>query len=127
MKTQLQPYAFFVSLLIASAFTTLQLDQDQVPQEAWVEQVFQSLSEEQRIGQLFLVAAHSDKGEKHYRVIEERIQRYNIGGLLFLQGTATRQVQLTNRYQQAASAFHRPDRPGSSVQQHERSIGSYIP
>lgn len=92
----------FVNLLIAFFCTSMQSGYDQARQEAWVEQVFQSLSEEQRIGQLFLVAAYSNKNETHYKTIEELIQRYNIGGLIFFQGTAIKQAQLTNRYQQAA-------------------------
>ena len=71
-------------------------------EEAWVEQVFQSLTEEQRIAQLFLVATYSNKDEAHYRAMEELIQQYNVGGLVFFKGTATNQVQLTNRYQRAA-------------------------
>jgi beta-N-acetylhexosaminidase len=71
-------------------------------QETWVDHVFQSLSEEQRIAQLFLVAAYANKNEEHYSTIEGLIRRYNIGGLIFLQGTPTTQVALTNRYQQAA-------------------------
>ena len=104
MNTQRKPYSLpFVCLLISTlslAYTPN--DRREAQQEAWVEQVFQSLAEEQRIAQLFLVATYSNKDEKHYRAIEELIQRYNIGGLVFFQGTATNQVQLTNRYQQAA-------------------------
>ncbi|MEM9417360.1 MAG: glycoside hydrolase family 3 N-terminal domain-containing protein [Bacteroidota bacterium] len=104
MKTSPQFYLFlFVSLLITLAFTNPRLDHDRAKQGAWVEQVFQNLSEEQRIAQLFLVAAYSNKDEIHYRAMEDFIRQYNIGGLLFFQGTPTDQVRLTNRYQQAAS------------------------
>lgn len=103
MNTQRKPYGLpFVCLLITFAFAYTQIDHGNAQQEAWVEQVFQSLSEEQRIAQLFLIATYSNKDEEHYRAIEELIQRYNIGGLFFFQGTPSNQVQLTNRYQQAA-------------------------
>jgi beta-N-acetylhexosaminidase len=74
----------------------------EAPQEAWVNHVFQGLSEEQRIAQLFLVAAYANKDEEHYSTVEALIRRYNIGGLIFFQGTPINQVTLTNRYQQAA-------------------------
>ena len=92
----------FWGLLIALFCTSTQSGYDQARQEAWVEQMFRSLSEEQRIGQLFLIAAYSNKNEVQYKAVEELVQRYNIGGLIFFQGTAMKQVQLTNRYQQAA-------------------------
>jgi len=71
-------------------------------QEIWVNHTFQRLSEEQRIAQLFLVAAYSNKDEAHYGTIEELIKRYHIGGLVFFKGTPHEQVRRTNRYQQAA-------------------------
>lgn len=104
MKTQRMYFSLpFVSLLITIFCSSMQSDHDKSAQEAWVDQTFQSLSEEQRIGQLFLVAAYSNKDERYYKAIEKLIQQYNIGGLIFFQGTATKQVQLTNRYQQAAT------------------------
>ena len=103
MNTRRKAYSLpFVSLLLVLFCVSMQSDHDRAQQEAWVEQVFQSLAEEQRIAQLFLVAAYSNKDEEHCRDIEELIQQYNIGGLLFFQGTASKQVQLTNRYQRAA-------------------------
>lgn len=71
-------------------------------EEQWVDSVFQSLTPEQRIGQLFMVAAYSNKDEKHAREIEDLITNNNIGGLIFFQGGPVRQALLTNRYQNVA-------------------------
>jgi len=68
----------------------------------WVEYQLQRLTLEERIGQLFMVAAYSNQGEKHHEFIENLIQRYNIGGLIFFQGNPISQAKLTNRYQQKA-------------------------
>jgi len=68
----------------------------------WVEYQFQRLTLEERIGQLFMVAAYSNQGEKHHEFIENLVQRYNIGGLIFFQGDPVSQAKLTNRYQQRA-------------------------
>lgn len=68
-------------------------------QNAWVDSVFKSLNEEQRLAQLFMVAAYSNKDEKHIQKIEELITNYHIGGLIWMQGSPTRQAPLANRYQ----------------------------
>tara|TARA_B100002052_G_scaffold88663_1_gene81561 strand:- start:25049 stop:27991 length:2943 start_codon:yes stop_codon:yes gene_type:complete len=65
----------------------------------WADSVMAALSEEERIAQLFMVAAYSNKGEEHKRQITNLVEQYNIGGLMFLQGGPFRQAQLTNHYQ----------------------------
>ena len=104
MNTQYKAHGLlFVSLLISVLlFAYAHHARGEEQQEAWVDRIFQSLSEEQRIAQLFFVAAYANKDEAHYRTTEELIQRYHIGGLIFFQGTPINQVALTNRYQQAA-------------------------
>ncbi|MFN6944573.1 MAG: glycoside hydrolase family 3 N-terminal domain-containing protein [Cytophagaceae bacterium] len=68
----------------------------------WVDSVMASLSPEERIGQLFMVAAYSNKDGKHVAEIEELVSKYNLGGLIFFQGGPHRQAVLTNRYQRLA-------------------------
>ncbi|MBL6873014.1 MAG: serine hydrolase [Flavobacteriales bacterium] len=65
----------------------------------WVDSVLTSLTQEQKIAQLFMVAAYSNKGENHLKEIENLIENYHIGGLMFLQGGPIRQLRLTNHYQ----------------------------
>ena len=73
-----------------------------LPEEAWVDSVYQSLTPDQRLGQLFMVAAFSNKDAAHVRQIDELVKRYNIGGLIFMQGGPYRQAVLTNRFQKEA-------------------------
>jgi beta-N-acetylhexosaminidase len=68
----------------------------------WVDSVYESLSRDERIAQLFMVRAYSNKGEKHAEAIMKLIDKYNIGGLCFFQGGPARQAILTNRYQAEA-------------------------
>lgn len=68
----------------------------------WVDSVFTSLSLEQRIAQLLMIRVHTDKDAAYYREQERLIKRYNIGGVAFFRGGPIRQVQLTNRLQEAA-------------------------
>ena len=65
----------------------------------WVDSVLASLNPEQRIAQLFMVAAYSNKDMKHVADIRELIEKYNIGGLIFMQGGPYREAKLTNYYQ----------------------------
>ncbi len=65
----------------------------------WVDSVYNSLNSDQRLAQLFMVAAYSNKDMKHVREIRELIQKYNIGGLIFMQGGPLREAKLNNYYQ----------------------------
>jgi len=69
---------------------------------AWVDSVFNSLTPEQRLGQLFMVAAYSNKERSHAAYIERLVRNQNIGGVMFLQGGPKRQALMTNRLQAAA-------------------------
>lgn len=70
----------------------------------WVDSVLASMSIEEKIGQLFMVAAYSNKDERHFSKIDKLIKEQHIGGLIFFQGGAGREIDLTNRYQ-AQSKF----------------------
>lgn len=72
---------------------------DSLAQQKWVDSIMDNMSIDEKIGQLFMVQAYSNKDEKHYNAIENLIEKYHIGGLIFMQGTALKQAQLTNKYQ----------------------------
>ncbi len=65
----------------------------------WVETVFRKLNKRERIAQLFMVRAHTDKGKAFEDSIAKLIRKERIGGLVFFQGGPARQAVLTNRYQ----------------------------
>jgi len=68
----------------------------------WVDSVFQSLTPEERIGQLFMIPAYSNRDSAHVRENIQLIEKYQIGGVLFFQGGPNRQAKHTNAYQDAA-------------------------
>ncbi|GAB3659501.1 glycoside hydrolase family 3 N-terminal domain-containing protein [Echinicola sediminis] len=68
-------------------------------QNRWVDSVFNSLSFEERLGQLFMVAAYSNRGQEHREAISKLIEEESLGGLIFFQGGPVRQANLTNHYQ----------------------------
>ena len=68
----------------------------------WVDSVMKSMTEEQRIGQLFMVAAYSNRDNKHLEELEQLVAESYIGGLIFFQGGPGRQAHLTNQLQKKA-------------------------
>ncbi len=71
-------------------------------ESAWVDSLYNKMTFEERVGQLFMVAAYSNKDSVHTNSIEKLIRDYKIGGLIFFQGGPVRQAKLTNRYQAAS-------------------------
>jgi len=65
----------------------------------WIDSVFNTLSIDEKIGQLIMVAAYSNMGTEHQKSIENIIKKYKPGGLVFFQGGPVRQARLTNLYQ----------------------------
>ncbi|MFN8348994.1 MAG: glycoside hydrolase family 3 N-terminal domain-containing protein [Spirosomataceae bacterium] len=65
----------------------------------WVDSVFNSLTLDQKIGQFFMLATHSDRNESYYRYFDGLIKNQQIGGLIFFKGGPARQARLINRYQ----------------------------
>ena len=69
---------------------------------AWVDSVYESLSRDERIAQLFMIRAYSNQGDEHRESILRLVKKYNIGGLCFFQGGPVRQANLCNLYQAEA-------------------------
>jgi beta-glucosidase-like glycosyl hydrolase/CubicO group peptidase (beta-lactamase class C family) len=65
----------------------------------WVDSMYKTLNADQRIGQLFMVAAFSNINEVYDNKIANLITNHNVGGLIFMKGTPEKQAQLTNIYQ----------------------------
>lgn len=65
----------------------------------WVDSLMETMTTDEKIGQLFMVAAYSNKDVAHEKAISMLIRDYHIGGLIFMQGGPVRQAKLTNAYQ----------------------------
>ena len=65
----------------------------------WADSIMNTLSLEERIAQLFMIVAYSNKDNIHRQEVVHLIKEYKIGGLMFLQGGPLRQASLTNHYQ----------------------------
>lgn len=82
-----------------AAQTTQQFFPTTEAQSRWVDSLYNQMSLEEKIGQLFMVAAYSNKNEVHARSIDSLIINQHIGGVIFFQGGPVRQALLTNRFQ----------------------------
>ena len=94
----------FIFILLNGAFLKAQsVDPlktlDSIAQTQWVNSIIDSMSVEEKIGQLFMVAAYSNKGVAHEKFIENLIEKYHIGALIFFQDQPLKQAKLTNKYQ----------------------------
>jgi len=95
----------FLALLLlltiqaASAQSRMFTDYKSSAEQRWTDSVYNQFSFEEKVGQLFMVAAYSNKDSSHVRGIDKLIKEYKIGGVIFFQGGPVRQAKLTNRYQ----------------------------
>ena len=68
-------------------------------QNHWVDSLYNQMTLEEKVGQLFMVAAYSNKDTIHTNSVVRLIQNQKIGGVIFFQGGPLRQAHLTNQYQ----------------------------
>ncbi len=89
----------FISINNAQQINALNPLQEQPGEAEWVEKIYNSLSLNQKIGQLFMprctAGSSFDNGDQIRRLIKD----FHIGGIIFMTSEAHKQVQLTNEYQ----------------------------
>lgn len=69
---------------------------------SWVDSVFNTLTPKQRIGQLFLVRAHTNLGQKYVDSVKQVIEKEQLGGLVVFQGGPVRHANMFNQYQKVS-------------------------
>lgn len=100
--------AFFIvsciSIVASNAKKTPDLydSADKVKMSLWVDSVYNQMSEDERIGQLFMPIVPGDNTEANKNAIKNLINNQKVGGLLFSKGTPQNQAELTNYAQRAA-------------------------
>ena len=65
----------------------------------WVDETYNSLSQTERLGQLFIVALYTNKDEAHISQIRNIVLNDKIGGLILMQDDAAREINLVNEFQ----------------------------
>lgn len=66
----------------------------------WVDKTYRSLSQDEKLGQLFIVALYTNKGEDYINQIRNIVVNDKIGGLILMQDDAAREINLVNEFQQ---------------------------
>ncbi len=97
-KTVLIALIFCGTFLNAQSTDPL-LVKDTLAQQKWVDTLLNNMTIDEKIGQLFMVAAYSNKDANHERFISGLIEKYHIGALIFFQDIPLKQAELTNKYQ----------------------------
>ena len=67
--------------------------------QQWADSLYQTMTFNEKVGQLFMVAAYSNRDQKHVNELERLVQDYKIGGVIFFQGGPYRQARITNNLQ----------------------------
>lgn len=76
---------------------------ERVPQEQWVASVMDTLTLEQKIGQLFMLPVYTTSDQNYLQDIEYLVGEYNIGGIIFHEGQARQHAQHINQLQTQAA------------------------
>ncbi|NTW26352.1 MAG: hypothetical protein HGA37_16755, partial [Lentimicrobium sp.] len=69
------------------------------PVQFWVDSVFNSLSTEERISQLLMIRAYSNRDSSYVNELSSLVSKLNLGGVCFFQGGPVRQALVTNKLQ----------------------------
>ncbi|CAL2091514.1 glycoside hydrolase family 3 N-terminal domain-containing protein [Tenacibaculum sp. 190524A02b] len=71
-------------------------------QTIWVDSILKNMTIDEKIGQLFMMQAYSNRDKEHEVFVKKMIREYHVGNLIFMQGTPEKQVVLNNKYQETA-------------------------
>ena len=96
---------FLLFVLIFSGTHSFSQMKTNSSQQQWVDSVFNSLTEEQRIAQLMVVrlSSRNENGVIWYdQEVIDNIQKYNIGSICLFQGNPVKQAEMINSFQSMA-------------------------
>lgn len=92
-------YVLFFAVMLQSQHTDPLEKYDTYGQKIWVDSILSTMTIDQKIGQLFMINAYSNRDANHQADIDGIIKKYEIGGLIFFQGTPEKQLKMTNHFQ----------------------------
>ena len=75
------------------------ISEDSFKQKEWVDRVYNNLSLDERIGQLYTVWVATRYGEEEIKHISKLIRDYHLGGLIFSLGNIKDQAIAINKFQ----------------------------
>ena len=101
---------FFLSIFLFSVFNLFSQKKDpllvkpidRINQEKWVDSLYNNMSLDQKIGQLFMPMVFSKKDSSHYIATLKLIKKYHIGGIVFSLGSPFKQTKWLNSFQKSS-------------------------
>ena len=88
-----------ISVLVLTPFVA---DSQASEASDWVEKKMKRMTLEDKIGQLFMIAAYSNRNKAYVDSLAKVIDENGIGGLIFFQGNPESQIAMTNRFQKTS-------------------------
>ncbi len=89
--------------LFLGQISQAQINLEKLLHHPWVDSVYQSLSPEQRVGQLVWIDVTAKNNLPKQLKDAELIKKYGFGGIIFFEGDPVTQVTLTNFYRSLSS------------------------
>ena len=66
---------------------------------SWVDKTYNALSQDEKLGQLFIIALYTNRGEDYIQNVRNIVTSEKIGGLILMQDDAAREINLVNEFQ----------------------------
>ena len=90
----------FISQLYSAQYQPKNISNSDIKKaNDWVDKTYNSLSQDEKLGQLFIVALYTNKGEEFINQIRNIVKNEKIGGLILMQDDAAREINLVNEFQ----------------------------
>ncbi|PNW27915.1 glycoside hydrolase family 3 N-terminal domain-containing protein [Formosa algae] len=90
---------FSIHLSFSQNSTNPLVTKDAIAQQKWVDSVYNKLSLQEKIGQLFMVRAMTSANTRDVTSIKNLIQNNHIGGIIYSKGGPVKLAKLNNTYQ----------------------------
>ncbi len=93
--------SLFLSLKINAQYQPENLSKEDLKKaHHWVDKTYRKLSQDEKLGQLFIIALYTNKGENEINAVRNIVVNDKIGGLILMQDDAAREISLVNEFQQ---------------------------
>ena len=91
---------FCFSLIIKAQYQPKNISPAEIEKaNQWVSKTYNALSQDEKLGQLFIVALYTNKDEAHINSVRNMVVNEKIGGLILMQDDAAKEINLVNEFQ----------------------------
>ena len=90
----------FISPLYFSQYQPKNLNQkEREKAQQWVDKTYNSLTQDEKLGQLFITALYTNKDQSHINFVRQLVNKEKIGGIILMQDNAAQEIDLVNEFQ----------------------------